>query len=100
MMHGLYVFQEGQTYHVYLPQGIQVATIYMSNDGQYMNDALAMKAITSVLAKRWGVSKANQQVQVSEMEPEGSIFCAGTVEGVSEMTVKIYYIELKNWGLV
>ena len=61
MMNGLCVFQNGQVYHVYLPQGSQIATISMGADGQYALDAMAMKAITAVLAKRWGIPKSNRQ---------------------------------------
>lgn len=56
MMHGLYIRQDGQNYSVYTAQGIQIALIYLGNDKQYMEDAVTMKMICKVLAKRWGIT--------------------------------------------
>lgn len=59
MMNGLIVAQgNGQWYSVYTPQGIQIALIFLGNDGQHMYDALAMKEITRILAKRWGINQS------------------------------------------
>ena len=55
MMHGLYVLQDKQTYAIYTPMGIQIALIFMGNDGQVIYDAEALKTITRVLSKRWGL---------------------------------------------
>ena len=60
MMNGLYVVQgNGQWYAVYTPQGIQIALIFLGNDGQLMADAVTMKSITALLAKRWGIGTGN-----------------------------------------
>ena len=60
MMNGLYVVQgSGQWYAVYTPQGIQIATIFLGNDGQLMADAVTMKSITALLAKRWGITSGS-----------------------------------------
>ena len=57
MMHGLYVVQDRQSYAIYTPMGIQIALIFMGNDGQVIYDAEALKTITTVLAKRWGIKE-------------------------------------------
>lgn len=55
-MNGLFVQQQGQSYYIFTPQGIQIGLLYMGNDGQFMTDAVAMKAITKILGKRWGIN--------------------------------------------
>jgi hypothetical protein len=55
MMNGLYVQQQGQYYGVFTPQGIQIAQLFMGQDGQFAKDVVALNPITKALAKRWGV---------------------------------------------
>lgn len=58
MVYGMHVVQNGgQVYSIYTPQGIQVAQLFMGQDGQIFQDAEALKLIARILAKRWGVSQ-------------------------------------------
>lgn len=52
---GMYVYQQGQSYAIYTPQGIQVALVYMGADGQIAFDVATLAPICKALAKRWGV---------------------------------------------
>lgn len=54
---GLYVFQKGSAYQVYLPTGIQIALIAMPPDGQVMRDCKALAVICRALAWAWSVKK-------------------------------------------
>jgi len=62
MMNGLYVIQSGQEYIIMTPQGIKIGWLFMGADGQTMYDAMALKTITKVMAKRWLINP-NQDVQ-------------------------------------
>lgn len=62
MMNGLVVTQQGQFYTIYTPQGIMIAQIFMGGDGQTVYDATALKSITKVMAKRWGINP-NQDIE-------------------------------------
>lgn len=58
MVYGMCVVQNGgQVYSIYTPQGIQVAQLFMGQDGQIFQDAECLKLIARILAKRWGVSQ-------------------------------------------
>lgn len=56
-VNGIYVFQQGQAYSLYTPQGILIAQLWMGNDGQLANDVMTLGPICKALSKRWGVSK-------------------------------------------
>jgi len=58
---GLLVLQSGQTYDIFLPQGIQVDRVYMGADGQYARDLLVLKQICKIHAKHWGIATKNSQ---------------------------------------
>ena len=55
IMNSLYVQQSGQYYAIYTPQGIQIALIFLGQDGQFTKDAIVLGAVTKALAKRWGI---------------------------------------------
>ncbi len=62
MMNGLVIQQQqGQSYCIYTPQGIQIGLLFMGCDGQTMYDALALKSITKVLAQRWHIPPNQDQ---------------------------------------
>lgn len=56
MLNGLVVRQDGQYYSIYTPQGIQIGLLFMGCDGQMMYDAMALKPITKIMGKRWGIN--------------------------------------------
>lgn len=61
-INGLFVCQQGQAYSIYTPQGIQIAHIWMGQDGQVAFDVATLAPICKTLAKRWGINnnkKAN-----------------------------------------
>ena len=55
MMNGLYVQQSGQHYAIYTPQGIQIALLFLGQDGQYVRDVELLNPVTKALARRWGI---------------------------------------------
>lgn len=55
MMNGLYVQQNGQHYAIYTPQGIQIALLFLGQDGQYARDVELLNPVTKALARRWGI---------------------------------------------
>lgn len=55
-MNGLYIRQVGQEYFIFTPQGIQIARLFLGQDGQFAQDVVALGPITKALAKRWGVN--------------------------------------------
>ena len=54
---GLSVVQipHSQSYGVYTPQGIQIAQVWMGQDGQLAYDLVALGYICKALAKRWDI---------------------------------------------
>lgn len=59
MLYGLYVVQQGQSYHIYTPQGEKIALVFMGYDGQYMKDVIAIQAIAKALSQRWRIKQDN-----------------------------------------
>lgn len=55
MMNGLFVIQKEQHYAIYTPQGIQIAYLFLGQDGQYARDVELLNPVTKALAKRWGI---------------------------------------------
>lgn len=57
MVHGLSVVQipHSQSYGVYTPQGIQIAQVWMGQDGQLAQDVVTLGYICKALANRWGI---------------------------------------------
>lgn len=51
----LIVRQDGQMYHIFTPQGIQIAQVFTGCDGQYARDVQCINAIGRALAKRWDI---------------------------------------------
>ena len=49
-------YQVGQTYYLYTPNGILVATLFMGQDGQYARDVQCLVTVGKAMAKRWGLS--------------------------------------------
>jgi len=59
-MDNVYVLQKGQTYHLFTPQGEQIALLFMGYDGQYMKDLVALRPITKVMSRRWDLKPDRQ----------------------------------------
>lgn len=55
MAQKLVVHQEGQMYHIFTAQGIQIAQVFTGFDCQYARDVQCINAIGRALAKRWDI---------------------------------------------
>ncbi len=58
---GMYVLQEGQTYNIFHPLGMQVDRVFLGNDGQFARDLLVLKQLCKIHAKHWGITSKNLQ---------------------------------------
>ncbi len=57
MASGMHIVQgNGQFYRIFTPQGIEVADLFMGQDGQIFKDTEALKAIAKIMAMRWNVN--------------------------------------------
>ncbi len=54
-MDNVYILQQGQSYHLFTPQGEKIGLLFMGYDGQYMKDLMALRPITKAMAVRWGL---------------------------------------------
>ena len=55
MMNGLLVVQKEQHYAIYTPQGIQIAYLFLGQDGQYARDVELLNPVTKALSRRCGI---------------------------------------------
>ena len=60
-INGVYIVQRGQEYALYTPQGLQIALIWMGNDGQLAHDVKTLIPICKALSGRWAISKRTNQ---------------------------------------
>lgn len=56
MVGKLIMRQEGNTFNIYSPQGIQLAQLYLGEIRDYNKDRQCLFEIGKALAKRWGIT--------------------------------------------
>lgn len=49
--------QKAQTYYMYTPNGQLIASVFMGQDGQYIQDIQCLNVIAKALEKRWNIAK-------------------------------------------